>query len=509
MARRRASLQRALAFDDLVSAVKQRHWGEVIGSVLWRPRVAALLRRPVIDRLHRFAVHRAAAPDNARQQICVLSRQRIIGNTNGSSVYLLSLCNALQQSGADVHLLCPSPAVFGRWPAMLLRPEMRIFRSIRLRRSLHAGRVVLATDPATVCRAIIGVIGKLGARLGIASLARLDRAAAYAISQPWTRQDILFVARHARQHADVIVADYAFLTDGIPYTLRPDARSLVVMHDLFSSRAGQFDRLGGSDSVAGIEQAAEMALLHKADAVIAIQPEEALVVQCGLPDQRVIVAPIAVTTVDEPQPGQAGIMLFVGSSTAPNVLGLHWFVETILPRVLVVMPEASLWVAGTVCGKFATAPAGVRLLGPVRDLAAVYRQAAVVVSPLQVGSGLKIKLIEALGHGKAVVATSVTMQGVGGLLADAVAVADEPAPFAAAVIELLADPALRRMRAAEALSMARRHFSATACHAELVAFVTGSSETAGNAAGSPIVTQDRGLMMPVGALALPAASPPG
>ena len=149
MARRRASLQRALAFDDLVSAVKQRHWGEVIGSVLWRPRVAALLRRPVIDRLHRFAVHRAAAPDNARQQICVLSRQRIIGNTNGSSVYLLSLCNALQQSGADVHLLCPSPAVFGRWPAMLLRPEMRIFRSIRLRRSLHAGRVVLATDPAT------------------------------------------------------------------------------------------------------------------------------------------------------------------------------------------------------------------------------------------------------------------------------------------------------------------------------------------------------------------------
>jgi succinoglycan biosynthesis protein ExoO len=217
--------------------------------------------------------------------------------------------------------------------------------------------------------------------------------------------------------------------------------------------------------------------------VVAIQSEEAAVVRQWLPDQRVIVAPIAVTTVAAPQVGEPGVMLFVGSSTAPNVLGLDWFVEAILPRVRAEVPEATLWVAGTVCGKLKAAPDGVRLLGPVRDLAAVYRAAAVVVSPLQVGSGLKIKLIEALGHGKAVVGTSVTMQGVGETLADAVAVADEPERFAAAVIELLSDAELRERRATAALALARRHFSSAACHAELVAFVTEGSQAAPTARG--------------------------
>ena len=478
MTRRRASLLRALAFDDLVAALKQLRVGSVGRIAVRHPAAVAMLRRPVLDRIARFAARRHAVPDSPRRQVCVLSRQRVIGNTNGSSVYLLSLCAALHQASADLHLLCPSPAVFGRWPVMQLRPEMRLFRSITLRRSLRIGPLLFTTDPATIWRAAVGVIGKLGSRLGIAALARLDRLAPYAIGQPWARADFLFVARHAPARADVVVADYAFLTDGIACTLRPDARSLVVMHDLFSSRAAQFDRVRGSDSVADIDQAAEMALLHQADAVVAIQAEEAAVVRQCLPDQRVIIAPIAVTTVAAPQPGEPGVMLFVGSSTAPNVQGLRWFLEAILPRVRAAVPEADLWVAGTVCGKLDTAPQGVRLLGPVRDLAAVYRSAAVVVSPLQVGSGLKIKLIEALGHGKAVVATSVTMQGVGETLADAVAVADEPERFTAAVVELLRDTALREQRATAALALARRHFSASACHAELVAFVQGDENAA-------------------------------
>ena len=58
--------------------------------------------------------------------ICVLSRQRIVGNTNGSSTYLLSLCEALHRDGHTLHLLCPSPTVFGRWPVLVMG---RIWRS--------------------------------------------------------------------------------------------------------------------------------------------------------------------------------------------------------------------------------------------------------------------------------------------------------------------------------------------------------------------------------------------
>jgi succinoglycan biosynthesis protein ExoO len=471
LAKRRASLERALYFDDLVSALKRGDWIDAVAQAIRHPRVAALLRGPLIDRLQRPRAERALISVRARRQVCVLSRQRIIGNTNGSSVYLLSLCAALTLNGCDVHLLCPSPAVFGRWPALLLRPELRMFRSIRLRRALRVGPLLITTDPGTVVRAVVGLLGKAASRLGIAA-DQLNKPAPYAVSQPWTRQDFLFVAQHARTHADVVIADYAFLTDGIPYTLRPDALSLVVMHDLFSSRSTQFNRLRAADSVAAIEQQAEMALLAKADAVVAIQADEARTVWRCLPGQQVIVAPIAITPAAKPQPGLGRTVLFVGSNTAPNIFGLRWFLETIWPLVRAGVPDAILQVVGSVCGTVRPLPNGVRLLGSVRDLAAVYQQSAVVISPLQAGSGLKIKLIEALGQGKAIVATSVTLQGVEQEVGGAVWVADDPAEFGAAVIALLTDEALRMARATAALELARMKFSSMACYAALLAFVS-------------------------------------
>ncbi len=469
MAMRRASLERALDFDDLVTALKRRDWRGAVTKAVTRPSVAVQLREPLIERLRRFITVRSSKPATSARQVCVISRQRIIGNTNGSSAYLLSLCAALRGSGCEVHLLCPSPAVFGRWPVMRLRPEMRIFQSIALRGSIRIGPLLVATNPAIGTRALLGLIGKGALRLGLPA-GRLNRPAPYAISQAWQRQDYLFVAEYARTRADVIIADYAFLTDGIPYALRPDAISLVIMHDLFSSRAAQFDRLGAADSVATIEQHAEMALLGRADAVVAIQAKEAATVRQFLPGRHVITAPMGIEPVAYPQPGRGLSVLFVGSNTAPNILGLRWFRETIWPEVRDNVAGATLLVAGSVCGTVTHSPDGVRLLGVVRDLARLYQEASVVISPLLAGSGLKIKLIEALGHGKAIVATSATLRGVEAELRDVVAVADEPADFAAAVIGLLTDEELRMRRATAALELARAQFSAASCYAELLAF---------------------------------------
>jgi succinoglycan biosynthesis protein ExoO len=94
-----------------------------------------------------------------------------------------------------------------------------------------------------------------------------------------------------------------------------------------------------------------------------------------------------------------------------------------------------------------------------------------VISPLLAGSGLKIKLIEALGHGKAVVATSATVEGVEEVVKPAVAVADDADAFAGAIAELLTDHALRDRKCQEALTIAKRSFSAEACYADLLDFI--------------------------------------
>jgi succinoglycan biosynthesis protein ExoO len=129
----------------------------------------------------------------------------------------------------------------------------------------------------------------------------------------------------------------------------------------------------------------------------------------------------------------------------------------------------TLDVAGSVNRAFAgVKPDGVCFHGRVDDLGPLYARAGVVVSPLTFGSGLKIKLVEALAHGKAVVATAVTLQGVVDICADAVLCADAAADFTASILVLCSDNRARHELAAAALEVARNHFSTEVCHAPLI-----------------------------------------
>ena len=112
----------------------------------------------------------------------------------------------------------------------------------------------------------------------------------------------------------------------------------------------------------------------------------------------------------------------------------------------------------------------VKIHGLVDDLGAIYRQADVVISPLRVGSGLKIKLVEALSYGKAIVASTVTCQGVEELVAGSVVIEDDAARQAEAIIGLLESREARAMLAERALATASRQFGVQACYGPLVRF---------------------------------------
>ena len=105
------------------------------------------------------------------------------------------------------------------------------------------------------------------------------------------------------------------------------------------------------------------------------------------------------------------------------------------------------------------------------DLDPLYRQAGVVISPLPVGSGLKVKLVEALSRGKATVATSATLEGIADATGTAVTVADAAGDFAGSTLRLLSDRDLRVRKGQDALDIARRHFSAEACYADLHRYI--------------------------------------
>ncbi|WP_374412440.1 glycosyltransferase [Novosphingobium colocasiae] len=406
-----------------------------------------------------------ATPSRSRGNVLFVSRQRIVGPTNGSSAYLLDLAQAVRRAGFIPHLLQPSPDLIGRWPWLHLGPELGVFASHRIRGLVRLGRWVIAPDPRIALAALRGVVGRLLRRAGCTHPLLADRPRPYAIAAPWTARDRAFLRQGQRIAPAVVIADYAFQTPA--FAAFPGVPAAVVMHDLFHRRDG-----GGEDSVALLSKEQELALLGQADAAIAIQSAEAGFVRDHLPGVRPLLVPMAVRPAPAPQPGADDRLLFVGSNTAPNVVGLRWFFDQVWPLVRRRRPAALLDIAGSVAAAFAGGgPPGVRFHGMVPRLAPLYAGAGVVISPLTFGSGLKIKLVEALAHGKAVVATAITLQGVEDMCAGAVAQADDPAHFAEAVVALVQAPDRRAALAAAALDRARRHFSPEACHAAFIAWL--------------------------------------
>lgn len=405
-----------------------------------------------------------------RPAIAIISRQRLAGATNGSSAYLLSIARTLIACGFDVHLIQPSPTIAGRTPVMRLRPEMRLFASHRIRGAIRLGSWVVFGSPAIWIKFLAGAARLVLRKAGVTGPLVADRPAAYAVATPWLPADFAFLRRVMPRSLRAIIADYIYCTPAFGCAPAGAGRA-IVMHDLFHSRSG-----GGADSVAVPTREREIALLGEADTVFTIQQAEQDFVTRFVPNTAAILVPMPAEPVSAAQPGADDEILFVGSNTAPNVVGLNWFLGHVWPRVLAAYPQARLTVAGTVDRAFAgVAVPSVSMLGMVDDLEPLYSKAGVVISPLTFGSGLKIKLIEALARGKAMVVTPVTLQGVEDLCAGSVIETDAPAVFADSVTGLLADADRRSALARQALDCAHRNFSAARVHAGLRAWAEAIS----------------------------------
>ncbi|WP_296718894.1 glycosyltransferase family 4 protein [Erythrobacter sp.] len=399
------------------------------------------------------------------KQVLIVSRQRLIGATNGSSAYLIGLAQTIRDAGMEPHLLQPSPAIMGRIPFFRTREDIDVFASHKVRGVTRIGRWFVSRDPAVWRDAAIGAARGLARRIGFTGGWTRDRPRPYAIAEEWSEADREWLRTEASPRDwEVVIADYAFQAEAFGVLGTPRTRSAIIMHDLFHARPASGEG-GDKDSVALLTRDAELAMLARAGTVIAIQQEEAAFLHDALPASRIVIAPAAHEPDPPPAPGDPFRLLFVGSRTAPNTHGLGWFLEQCWPMLMAASPGTRLDVAGTVCTDFAgSAPEGVRLLGLVPDLDPCYAEAGIVISPLRFGSGLKIKLVEALAKGRPVVATPVTLQGVAETCGRAVIEAGSAEGFAAGIVALQRSEDLRTRLSAEALRAVTQHFAPRSAH---------------------------------------------
>ena len=171
----------------------------------------------------------------------------------------------------------------------------------------------------------------------------------------------------------------------------------------------------------------------------------------GTDRAAVSVVPNGVTKIDSPSASsheQPQTLLFVGSlDYRPNIDASLFFFDRVLPAIRAHVPHVKVVIAGKAAGKRlrdAAARAGCSVISPVDDLRPSYDEATVVIVPLTWGAGTRLKILEALSLGKAVVSTSVGAEGLSLTRGSDLLVADTPAEFADACSRLIEDPAARR-----------------------------------------------------------------
>jgi glycosyltransferase involved in cell wall biosynthesis len=264
-----------------------------------------------------------------------------------------------------------------------------------------------------------------------------------------------------------VIAEYIFAAPCLDVVPR-GVLKIIDTHDMFSRKKAEVVAYGIEDPLVCTPQE-ERDYLLKSDLVIAIQSNEARMFRALVGARDVITVGIDFDVLDEIDNSRvvAGRILVVGSDNPLNQHGLKAFYDRAWPIIRAGHPDAVLRVAGKVANYLQTDDKRVERVGWVADLDEEYRKAAIVINATQAGTGLKIKSVEALCRGKALVGTPNSVDGIDSNGEVPYIVCDDWHTFADRVLMLLRSEDQRMRLERLALQFARKNFSADQIYAPL------------------------------------------
>lgn len=293
------------------------------------------------------------------------------------------------------------------------------------------------------------------------------------------RVEHLFVKVCEKFKPEAIIVEYvrlAYLLETCRMAIPEGCRTLIDTHDVQFERQARFHDSGQVHDI-DITATEEARALSTADAAIAIQATDALKLSAICPGLKVIVAGFAENIYQHPardNPENAVRVAFFGSDMPPNRDAASLLVKRIFPLLRSRFAERfELHLFGKVCETFTgeLQVPGLILHGFVDDLAGAYAQIDLIANPIAFGGGLKIKNVEALCHGRAMLTTSVGSEGLESGIGTGFLVADSETEFASCLEKLIEDDALRNRLSLQASEFARQYFSAEAVYGELDAYM--------------------------------------
>ncbi|MDX2160680.1 MAG: glycosyltransferase [bacterium] len=211
----------------------------------------------------------------------------------------------------------------------------------------------------------------------------------------------------------------------------------------------------------------ERDICQQADAVIAVSHEDADLLRPNRADHCIHVLPSGIDAdayAQHPQKLDLGkhVLVFTGKMDyRPNVDAMLWFANGILPLIREHHPDTRLFIVGqkphSSLDSLRAKP-GIEITGWVPDVPPYLHAASVYVAPLRMGSGTRLKLLEAMASGCAVAATNTAASGLNDQVRETLCIADDEQAMAHAVLTLLDHPAARQTMGARLRDLVRHAY---------------------------------------------------
>jgi polysaccharide biosynthesis protein PslH len=263
--------------------------------------------------------------------------------------------------------------------------------------------------------------------------------------------------RLARESWDLVLCDSIYALINIPETKVPILLNTHNVEYLILERYAYLQK----DPIKKLYAIVESRLMYRAELKgcqkvvggMVCSDSDRQIVRQLLPRLPVSVIPNVVDTesikpglrTDNVNRGPA-ILLFQGvMDWFPNRDAVEYFARTILPRVCQEAPEVKFVVAGRNPPPEFIALFGsqskIEFTGTVPDMRPYLEAATIVVVPLRLGGGTRIKILEACAAAKPIISTSIGAEGLDLAPGKEIILADSPVDFASHVVDLLKNPA--------------------------------------------------------------------
>jgi polysaccharide biosynthesis protein PslH len=301
-------------------------------------------------------------------------------------------------------------------------------------------------------------------------LRRLANPAPYAVSK-FTDRDVVRTLRDwlPSDRFDVAVCDFLSASLNFPEILPMPC--VLFQHNVESSlwarmaktETNPVRKLSYRIESAKMERY-ERAALRRFHHVIAVSETDKQQMLAMDPQCAISVVPTGVDTekyqVFPSASGDPPCIVFTGSMDwEPNIDAMEYFCREIWPSVVNQFPAAKFQIVGRNPHSRVKqlASATVEVTGTVPSVSDYLRDAAVVIVPLRIGGGTRLKIFEAMAMGKALVSTTIGAEGLDVKSGDNCILADDPAGFANSILTLLSDVPLRRKYEKAAAALAARY----------------------------------------------------